>query len=256
MSIPCVIHYCWFGGNPLPTDAVRCIESWRKHMPQCEIKLWNEHNFDVNINSYTAEAYRLKKYAFVSDYARMWILYNYGGIYFDTDVEVIAPLNDILARGPFMGLEAPKSSQDTPMVALGLGMACKAGNTLLKELLDIYEHLHMVSPLGKHGGTIVEITWPIIARHTAITHPDGTETRAGFTIYPPEYFCPLNYYTRQMAITEHTHTIHHYAATWVNGSDSITDKLKRRMRGIWARWATKCTKMLKNKKKSPQFIEY
>ena len=100
--IPKVIHYCWFGRNPLPPLAIKCIESWKKFLPDYEIKGWNEDNFDVNIIPYTQEAYQAKKYAFVSDYARFWILYKYGGIYFDTDVEVIRPLDDIIARGPFM----------------------------------------------------------------------------------------------------------------------------------------------------------
>lgn len=102
--IPKVIHYCWFGGNPLPKSAQKCIALWRKYLPDYEIKEWNENNFDVNIIPYTAEAYKAKKYAFVSDYARFWILYKYGGLYFDTDVEVIKNMDDIISKGPFMGL--------------------------------------------------------------------------------------------------------------------------------------------------------
>ena len=101
--IPHVIHYCWFGGKPLPKLAVDCIASWRKYLPGYEIKEWNESNFDVNIIPYTSEAYAARKYAFVSDYARFWILYHYGGVYFDTDVEVIQPLAPLLEKGAFMG---------------------------------------------------------------------------------------------------------------------------------------------------------
>lgn len=104
--IPKIIHYCWFGGNPLPKSAERCIASWRKFLPDYEIKEWNENNYDVHKIQYIQEAYEAKKYAFVSDYARFDILYQYGGIYFDTDVEVLKPLEDIIARGPFMGREA------------------------------------------------------------------------------------------------------------------------------------------------------
>jgi len=105
VMIPKVIHYCWFGRNSLPPLAVKCLESWKRFFPDYEIKEWNEDNFDVNIISYTAEAYRVKKYAFVSDYARFWILYHYGGLYFDTDVEVIKSMDDIIAKGSFMGCE-------------------------------------------------------------------------------------------------------------------------------------------------------
>ena len=103
--IPKTIHYCWFGGNPLPEMAIKCIESWKKFLPDYEIKQWDESNFDVNMIPYAAEAYKAKKYAFVSDFARFWILYNYGGLYFDTDVEVIKPMDNIIAKGPFMVCE-------------------------------------------------------------------------------------------------------------------------------------------------------
>ena len=97
--IPKIIHYCWFGHNPLPNSAIKCINSWKKFFPDYEIREWNEDNFDVESIPYTAEAYRIKKYAFVSDYARFWVLYHHGGLYFDTDVEVIKPMDDIIERG-------------------------------------------------------------------------------------------------------------------------------------------------------------
>ena len=126
--IPKVIHYCWFGRNPLPESAKKCINSWRKYLPDYEIKEWNEDNFDVNIIPYTREAYEVKKYAFVSDYARFWILYHHGGLYFDTDVEVIKPLDDIIDRGPFMGVEVGATSGGAPpLVAPGLGLGVNPG---------------------------------------------------------------------------------------------------------------------------------
>ena len=103
--IPKVVHYCWFGGNQLPDDAKKCIESWRKFFPEYEIKEWNERNFDFNCCDYVKEAYAAQKWAFVSDYARFWILYHEGGLYFDTDVEVIKDMSDIIAKGAFMGCE-------------------------------------------------------------------------------------------------------------------------------------------------------
>ena len=103
--IPKIIHYCWFGGKPLPKLAQKCKASWEKFFPDYEIKEWNEQNFDVNQVMFTEEAYKLKNYAYVSDYVRFWVLYHYGGIYFDTDVEVIRPLDDIIAHGSFLGFE-------------------------------------------------------------------------------------------------------------------------------------------------------
>ena len=95
-KIPKIIHYCWLGGKEKPQDVQQYMNGWKEKLKDYEIKEWNEYNFDVNIIPYTSEAYRVKKYAFVSDYARFWILYNYGGIYFDTDVEVVKPMNDII----------------------------------------------------------------------------------------------------------------------------------------------------------------
>ena len=128
--IPKVIHYCWFGGNPLPPLALKCIESWKTFLPGYEIKEWNESNFDVNSIAYTREAYEARKYAFVSDYARFHILYHHGGLYFDTDVELIRPIDDIVARGAFMGCECEaKPGATAPAVAPGLGLGCNPGQS-------------------------------------------------------------------------------------------------------------------------------
>lgn len=121
-AIPKIIHYCWFGGKPLPKSAIKCINSWKKLFPDYEIREWNESNFDVNMIPYTKEAYVAKKYAFVSDFARFWILHEYGGIYFDTDVEVIRPMTDILLKGAYFGMENYSS------INPGLGMAAPIGH--------------------------------------------------------------------------------------------------------------------------------
>ena len=138
--IPKVIHYCWFGRNPLPKSALKCIASWRIFFPDYEIKEWNEDNFDVNIIKYTQDAYNAKKYAFVSDYARIWILYNYGGIYFDTDVEVIAPMIDIIDKGPYMGFEIDTQNGNQYAVAPGLGIATTIGSNIYKQIYIPYFH--------------------------------------------------------------------------------------------------------------------
>ena len=98
MSIPRVIHYCWFGRNPLPESAAKCIDSWKKFLPDCRIKEWNEDSFDIGIIPYTKDAYQAGKFAFVSDYARFWAIYNEGGIYFDVDLELIKPIDDLLEK--------------------------------------------------------------------------------------------------------------------------------------------------------------
>ena len=148
--IPKKIHYCWFGRNPLPPLALKCIESWKRYLPDYEIKEWNEDNFDVNMIPYTKEAYEAKKYAFVSDYARYWILYQYGGLYFDTDVEIIKNMDDIIARGPFMGCEN-EANLGATSTELGLGLGCNPGLLFYKEMLDLYGTLHFVNPNGSYN---------------------------------------------------------------------------------------------------------
>ena len=215
--IPKIIHYCWFGHNPLPPLAIKCINSWKKYMPDYEIKEWNEDNFDVNIIPYTQEAYQAKKYAFVSDYARFWILYKYGGIYFDTDVEVIKSLDDIIARGPFMGCEKDGATGGgTLAVAPGLGLGVNPGLGLYKEILDIYAALRFNLPDGSLNlKTVVQYTTDVLRKH-GLEDVNQVMEVSGIWIYPKEYFCPIDYETGICHITEHTYTIHYFSASWYN----------------------------------------
>lgn len=217
--IPKVIHYCWFGRNPLPELAQKCIASWRKYLPDYEIKEWNEDNFDVNIIPYTAEAYRLKKYAFVSDYARFWVLYKYGGLYFDTDVEVIKPLDDIIAKGPFVGCELAPSCETRlliPFLAAGLGLGAVPHMDLYRRVLDIYLRKHLMDWHGVQTDTVVTILTSLIGEKHQTLDLSKIQEAEGVTIYPHEYFCPLTALTNKLEITGNTRTIHHYTATWVN----------------------------------------
>lgn len=219
MNIPKVIHYCWFGRNPLPETAVKCIESWKKFFPDYEIKEWNEDNFDVNSIPYTAQAYAAKKYAFVSDYARFWILYNYGGLYFDTDVEVIRFMDDIVSKGPFMGCEKSYVKGATPRslgVAPGLGLGVTPGLSLIKEILEEYEDFSFIKIDGSLNlTTIVEYTTNILCKHGLKNLPD-IQFIAGCYIYPNDYFSPKNVNTHELLITKNTRSIHHYDASWAS----------------------------------------
>lgn len=230
--IPKIIHYCWFGGNPLPEMAIKCIESWKKFLPDYEIKQWDESNFDVNMIPYTAEAYRAKKYAFVSDFARFWILYNYGGLYFDTDVQLIKGIDDIVERGPFMGCERDVDENageaaELPSVAPGLGLAANPGLGLYSELLALYKGLHFINPNGSYNQkTIVAYTTEVLCKHGLKNIP-GIQECAGVWIYPKEYFCPLDFITKELNITDNTRSIHLYSASWITGSQLMYKKVER-----------------------------
>ena len=214
--IPKIIHYCWFGRNPLPTSAHRCIDSWRKFLPDYEIKEWNEDNFDVNSIPYTQQAYEAKKYAFVSDYARFWILYHEGGLYFDTDVEIIANLDEIIARGPFMGIEQGASFDGKPMVAPGLGLGVEAGHPFYQRMLKTYDSQHFINTDGSHNNmTIVSYTTKELYAYGMKPSEDIQEVE-GIWIYPADYFCPMDSTTGIITKTPRTVAIHHYDCSWMN----------------------------------------
>ena len=237
--IPKTIHYCWFGGNPLPDDAKICIASWKKYFPDYEIKEWNESNYDLSGCAYVKEAYHAKKWAFVSDYARFDILYKYGGLYFDTDVEVIKCFDDILSRGGFMGQEAgilsaanPTSNKadflESGVVANpGLGIAVVAGLPLYKEILDYYDGLHFIKDGVMDTTTVCAHVTEILKKYGYDEFKEEIQEVGGIIIYPPEYFCPQNYVTCEIKLTENTHSIHHYTASWHSFWDDIVTNIER-----------------------------
>ncbi|MDR0737560.1 MAG: glycosyl transferase [Prevotellaceae bacterium] len=217
--IPKTIHYCWFGGKPLPPLARKCIKSWEKYLPGYTIKRWDENNFDINIIPYTRDAYQMKKYAFVSDYARFWILYKYGGIYFDTDVEVIKPMDDILANGGFMGYE-----ENGDNVAPGLGIACPPGLDIIHALLDEYTTLSFIKVNeALNQTTVVTYTTDVLKRH-GLKNTNAIEHVGGIYIYPKDYFCPKNKFTGKIHLTPNTYTIHHFDGSWIDKNLSFYAK--------------------------------
>ncbi len=207
--IPKKIHYCWFGGNPLPEMAQRCIASWKKHCPDYEIIEWNESNFDLNYCDYVREAYEAKKWAFITDVVRLYALVTQGGIYMDTDVEVLKPLDDILSYAAVSGFEA------VDRIPTGL-MACEAGHPLFTELLHEYDTAHF----KRDDGTLDTTTNVTHITNTCLKHGlvlnNTKQTVGGFTLLPKDYFCPKDYLTKQLSITENTYTIHHFDGSWLS----------------------------------------
>ena len=232
--IPKIIHYCWFGGSPLPEYAINCINSWKKYCPDYTIKEWNESNFDVNACVYIKQAYENKKWAFVSDYARFWILYNYGGIYLDTDVEIIKPIDSIVHNGAFMGYEAYCNIEflnpgHEHLINPGLGMGARKGMEFYKKILDYYDSQKFI----KDDGTINICT--VVERVTEQLKKeeinlDGNITIVNdITIYPEDFFCPLNYANGKLNITDNTVSIHHYETSWQSKKDKFKMSVKRRL---------------------------
>lgn len=231
MAIPKIIHYCWFGGNPLPDLAVRCIESWKKYFSDYEIREWNESNYNLDCCNYVKEAYGEGKWAFVSDYVRFDVLYQYGGVYFDTDVEVIKSFVDLMERGAFMGCEpmmpeltvassGNRQAKYKMHLAPGLGLAANPGLGLYREILEDYRQVHYLNEDGTLDTTTVVIRTTEILKKYGFC-PDSKEIQVvnGIYIYPDEYFCPMNYMTGKLTITDKTYSIHHYTASWQSSTE-------------------------------------
>lgn len=214
--IPKIIHYCWFGGKSLPSSAIKCIASWKKFFPDYEIKEWNESNFDVNMMAFTREAYASKKYAFVSDVARFYVLYHEGGLYFDTDVEVVAPMDDIIERGAFMGIEVPADEGKTlPMVAPGLGLGAEPRLPFYEAVLKHYEESHFADENGNMiPGTVVSHNTELL-KQMGLQPTNEMQQVAGIWIYPQDFFNPFNDATGVLKKTKNTRSIHWYSKTWI-----------------------------------------
>lgn len=228
--IPHIIHYCWFGGKPLPKSAIKCINSWKKNFPGWEIIEWNESNFDINIIPYTTEAARAGKWAFVSDYARFWILYHHGGVYFDTDVEVIRPMTDLVEKGAFMGFE---KSINGVGVNAGLGIASPPGHHFFGEILSHYNLLHFLDKDGNQiPGTVVKHITDLLINH-GLVNQNVYQYIDGINIYPSDYFNPLDDATGRITITPNTRSIHHFAKTWCDNYGPVRIYLTRMLHRVF-----------------------
>lgn len=244
--IPKKIHYCWFGKNKLPESAKRCIDSWRKYFPDYEIIQWDENNYNIEKNIYIKEAYERKKYAFVSDYARFDILYQQGGIYFDTDVEIIKPLEEILNKGPYMGCEVDgnyNENNSSILVNPGLGMAAPKGLKLYKEILNYYNKQKFIDSNGNINTTTVVTHTTAILLKKGLKNISEIQKVDSILIYPKEYFNPRNNNTGVLEKTDKTYSIHWYSQSWVSAKERFRSKVTRPIHRIFGE---NCFKNLKN----------
>ena len=234
--IPKIIHYCWFGRGEKPELAKKCIASWKKFCPDFEIREWNEDNFDVHCCEYVEEAYASKKYAFVTDYVRLYAMYTCGGIYMDTDVEVVRPLEEFLTCKAFSGFES------TRYIPTGI-MASEKGVPIIHELLDYYTDKHFLNDDGSQDTTTNCVPITNIMLSHGLELNGKLQTVAEFTFYPSDYFCPFENETGVLRRTNNTAAIHWFNKSWLPQNIRLRSRITRVFHRIFGvdcfRWLKK-----------------
>ncbi len=219
--IPKTIHYCWFGNKPLDSKSKKCIASWKKYNLGYQIIEWNEKNFDIKSNQYVYEAYQSKKYAFVTDYVRLYVLYLYGGIYMDTDVEVLKPLDCFLKLPAFSGFERYNK------IPTGI-IGSEKNNKWIELLLRDYDTRTFMLDDGKLDMTtnVELITNKSIANYPLILNNTEQHLK-DFSIFPFDWFCAKDLSDGKIKVTENTFTIHHFAGSWESRNNKFRGKVYR-----------------------------
>ena len=220
--IPKIIHYCWFGNSTMPAEFQSYIDGWKEKCPDYEIICWNEKNYDVSKNKYMKQAYEAKAWGFVPDYIRKDLIYTYGGIYLDTDVELLKPLDDLLYQDGFCGFEGNN-------INFGLGFGGRKGLPIMKELRDMYDNLEFVNKNSTEMITGPMYETEILTRH-GLEKNGKYQKIAGLTVYPIEVLSGTNMYSDIPYVTKKTFTVHHYAGTWL---DERFQKQKETLRMIY-----------------------
>lgn len=218
--IPKTIHYCWFGGKPLSKEVIYCINSWKKYMPEFEIIEWNENNFNVNQYQFAKEALTTKKYAFVSDVCRLHVLYENGGIYFDTDVEVLKPFDELLNNIAFVGFETNE------FICTAI-MASEKKGEWIADLLKYYNNKSFYKIDGTYDTTPnPKIVSAIMSQNQLQFNNNYQEIKNYVTVYPTCFFSPKNYFTGKTKITKDSFSIHHFNSTWMTEKQKNLNKAK------------------------------
>lgn len=212
--IPKKIHYCWFGEKDKPEKVLRCIDSWKRIMPDYEIKEWNEQNFDYNKYTFTRQAYNVKKYAFVSDVCRLWALYTEGGLYFDTDIEVIRSFDELLDLPYILGAEKTRTGIESATIGF------EKGSIFVKKIYDRYTKLNFVKDDGSFDMTPIP---NVIRKYIESTYTyNPIKCKSDFIIsdeiinvFSSDFFSPKTHDTKKIIVTENTFSIHHFYGSWI-----------------------------------------
>ena len=238
--IPKKIHYCWFGRNPKPKLAEKCIASWKKYCPDYEIIEWNEDNFDVNLNGYTKMCYEQKKWAFLSDYVRLWVVYKYGGIYFDTDVELLRNPDSLLNDEAWFGFE---TEDKNATLNSGLGFASVASGLGLEMMLKEYDSLLD----GEHGVTGCPELNTVALVRLGLKRNGKYQKFDWGTVYPKDYFNPYESTTGRLGKTKNTVSVHWYMGSCLSKKDLLKSKITKPLHRIFGVDCFERLKRLKRK---------
>ena len=207
--IPKIIHYIWFGDKGFEEVEKKCLASWKKYCPDYEIKLWNEDNFDLKgAGIYAQQAYDEKQWAFVSDVARLYVLKEYGGIYMDTDMEVVRPLDDFLELPAFMGFEIESE------ISTGI-IGSEPHNPLIEEWYQDYANRTFIKEDGTHDRKTNVIRVTEILDEKGFKMDNTKQVHEDVTLFPRDYFSPKDYYTREVDDTKNTYAIHQFTGSWL-----------------------------------------
>ncbi|CAM1350599.1 glycosyltransferase family 32 protein [Tenacibaculum crassostreae] len=225
--IPKIIHYCWFGGNPLPPLAVKCIASWKKYLPEYEIIEWNESNFDLEQYLFAKEALENRKFAFVSDVCRLHALKEIGGVYMDTDVEVLRGLDPFLEKKAFSGFE------NDDFVPTGI-MASEKDGVWVTEMLAYYDGRSFVKEDGELDTTSnTKIITDLMIEKGFVMNNSFQEVEDYIAFYPNDFFCPKSYKTGNIELTENSYCIHHFAKSWISPTGRWRNIIKMKVMNVF-----------------------
>jgi len=231
--IPKVIHYCWFGRGKKPKLAKKCIESWKKYCPDYKIIEWNEDNFDLDKYEYARYMYDNKKYAFLSDFVRLQVIYENGGVYFDTDVEVLKPIDELLENRAFIGFENDR------FVNSGQGFGAEKGNSAVKLMLEEYNYFPDSFEPNRPVACPDLNTYGILK--CGLIKNGSFQKLQDIAVYPKEYFNPYDNVLNKLDVTENTYTIHWYSGSWISKGQKLRTFLLRPIhrvlgKNIFKRW--------------------
>lgn len=206
--IPKIIHYCWFGRNPLPEKVKYCINTWKEFLPDYEFKLWNEDNFDLDSSVFVKEAYAEKKYAFVSDYVRVYVMEMYGGFYLDTDIEVVRTFNSLLNHEVLLGTDE--------CGYLTAFMASVPHHSYFKNLLNLYNGMKFLTDEG--ANTIVNNTWmqEELSKFGYCVENKYQKLSDSIEVYPDDFFHAKSLVNGELHVTDNTYCIHHHTLLWIS----------------------------------------